>query len=46
LLAAQIIGTFDETVAGKLIEYKKSLVQSVEEKVQKLKSQLPNGFDK
>jgi 5-(carboxyamino)imidazole ribonucleotide mutase len=37
LLAAQIIGTFDETVSKKMIDYKASMEKEVLEKVSKLK---------
>jgi 5-(carboxyamino)imidazole ribonucleotide mutase len=37
ILAAQIIGSFDNTVAGKLIDYKKEMEQEVLTKVDKLK---------
>lgn len=46
ILAAQIIGASDETVAQKIIEYKNSLNEEVLGKVTKLKGQgLPNAFD-
>ncbi len=37
ILAAQIIGAFDETVATKIADYKKGLNDEVTEKVEKLK---------
>jgi 5-(carboxyamino)imidazole ribonucleotide mutase len=37
ILAAQIIGSFDNTVAGKLLDYKKEMEQEVKTKIVKLK---------
>lgn len=46
ILAAEIIGTSDETVSKKISEYKKTLHEEVIEKVDKLKSQgWENKFD-
>jgi 5-(carboxyamino)imidazole ribonucleotide mutase len=46
LLAAQIIGTFDETVSQKMITYKANLEKEVLEKVDKLKKEgWANDFD-
>lgn len=46
ILAAQIIGTFNETVAKKLDELKKNMTKDVMQKVKSLKkSGLPNNFD-
>lgn len=46
LLAAQIIGTYDEIVSKKMIEYKASLEREVLEKVGKLKKDgWENSFD-
>jgi 5-(carboxyamino)imidazole ribonucleotide mutase len=46
ILAAQIIGAFDETVAGKLMAFKKRMNEEVIEKVSALKARgLPNSFD-
>lgn len=46
LLAAQIIGTYDEIVSKKMIEYKTSLEREVLEKVGKLKKDgWENSFD-
>jgi 5-(carboxyamino)imidazole ribonucleotide mutase len=46
LLAAQIIGTFDEGVSKKMMDYKASLEKEVLEKVSKLKKDgWENGFD-
>lgn len=47
LLAAQIIGSADETISAKMIAYKQSLDKEVLDKVNKLKNEgLPNEFDK
>jgi 5-(carboxyamino)imidazole ribonucleotide mutase len=46
ILAAEIIGTFDEAVFKKIIDYKKTLTTDVMEKVKKLKEDgWGNGFD-
>lgn len=46
ILAAQIIGTFDETVAGKMQQYKDQIKTEVEEKVAALKAAgHANDFD-
>jgi 5-(carboxyamino)imidazole ribonucleotide mutase len=45
LLAAQIIGTFDDAVATLLEQYKKQLQTDVEAKVMKLKEDWTNDFD-
>lgn len=46
LLAAQIIGTFDEAVAQKIAAYKKGLADEVQQKVEGLRSGgWANGFD-
>jgi 5-(carboxyamino)imidazole ribonucleotide mutase len=46
LLAAEIIGTFDDAVSKKVSEYKKSLTDEVIGKVEKLKNDgWKNGFD-
>ena len=47
ILAAQIVGTFNNVVAEKLAIYKAGLVASVEEKIQQVKAAgWPNNFDK
>src|SRR3954453_13551872 len=46
ILAAQIIGTSNAAVADALLRYKEELNNSVEEKVKKLITEYPNGFDK
>ncbi len=47
ILAAQVIGTSDESVSKKISEYKKMLDKEVTEKVQKLKKDgWENSFDK
>jgi 5-(carboxyamino)imidazole ribonucleotide mutase len=46
ILAAQIIGTSNATVADALVRYKEELNNSVEEKVKKLIADFPNGFDR
>ena len=46
LLAAEIIGTFDETVSQKLVDYKLNMQEEVLKKVQKLKHEgLDNFYD-
>ena len=46
LLAAQIIGAFDEEVGKKVAAYKEKMVQEVEEKIHHLQTAgWPNGFD-
>jgi 5-(carboxyamino)imidazole ribonucleotide mutase len=46
ILAAQMIGTFDEAVSGKLHAYKQQLNGDVEQKVQQLRAAgWPNTFD-
>lgn len=46
LLAAEIIGTFDETISQKLVDYKLSMQEDVLKKVQKLKHEgLDNFYD-
>lgn len=46
ILAAQMIGAFDETVGKRLAEYKQQLTHEVEEKVAHLQSAgWPNTFD-
>ena len=45
ILAAQIIGTNDNTVAEKLQEYKNELKEDVQKKVTGMKSTWPNEFD-
>ncbi len=47
ILAAQIIGCFDERVGKKIAEYKQQLNNEVEDKVRNLQSAgWNNGFDK
>lgn len=45
LLAAKIIGSFDEKVSAKLAEYQKGLETKVLATVETLKEQHPNGYD-
>lgn len=46
ILAAQIVGAFDETVGKKITDYKQGLSDEVETKIQNLRgSGWPNGFD-
>lgn len=45
LLAARIIGSFDEKTAVKLNEYQKQMTLTVENKIKFLKGQYPNTFD-
>lgn len=46
LLAAQILGAGDATIAGRLDTYKKALADKVGEGIAVLKQQYPNGFDR
>ncbi len=46
ILAAEILGSFDETISGKLADYKNSLNNEVMAKVEKMKKDgWNNGFD-
>lgn len=46
ILAAEILGTFDETISQKIADYKKSLSNEVIEKVEKMKKDgFENKFD-
>ena len=46
ILAAQILGVFDEAIGKKIAAYKQQLNNEVEEKIQHLRSAgWPNGFD-
>ncbi|AYD48489.1 5-(carboxyamino)imidazole ribonucleotide mutase [Arachidicoccus soli] len=45
LLAAQILAIADESLAERYSTYKKQLQQSVDEKINHLKSEWPNEFD-
>jgi 5-(carboxyamino)imidazole ribonucleotide mutase len=46
ILAAEIIGAFDETTGNKITAYKQQLTSEVEEKIGNLRSGgWPNGFD-
>ncbi|RYZ20393.1 MAG: 5-(carboxyamino)imidazole ribonucleotide mutase [Chitinophagaceae bacterium] len=45
ILAAQLIGAFDETVGNKMAEYKLQLEAEVNQKVATLQGRWPNGFD-
>ncbi len=45
ILAARMMGSFDKTVAEKLLEYQQNLTQSVEEKIEKVKGEFKNDFD-
>lgn len=46
ILAAEIIGAFDGQIAEKIIGYKASMLTEVEQKIQHLQQEWPNGFDK
>ena len=46
ILAAQILGSFDENIAVKLVNYKDQLQEEVLEKVKKLTGNFKNEFDK
>jgi len=45
ILAAEIIGTFDENVSLALEKYKQTMQEEVLHKVKKLKAEWPNDFD-
>ena len=45
LLAARILGSFDQEISEKMLDYQHKLAEAVEEKIQKVKSQYPNQFD-
>jgi 5-(carboxyamino)imidazole ribonucleotide mutase len=46
ILAASIIGTFDEAVSAKVLAYKRSLENEVLQKIEKIKKEgWPNTFD-
>lgn len=45
ILAAEIIGTFDENVSLALEKYKQTMQEEVLHKVEKLKAEWPNDFD-
>jgi 5-(carboxyamino)imidazole ribonucleotide mutase len=45
LLAAQIIGAFDPSIASKMADYKTEMKHAVEEKAAGMKSKWPNQFD-
>ncbi|MBS1745831.1 MAG: 5-(carboxyamino)imidazole ribonucleotide mutase [Bacteroidetes bacterium] len=45
IIAAEIIGTSDKTVADKLINYKTDMEKSVLEKAKNLSAKWPNNFD-
>lgn len=45
LLAARILGLSDKEVQTRIIDYQNEMTQSVEEKIQKVKSDYPNSFD-
>ena len=45
LLAAQIIGAFDASIATKMANYKTDMKHAVEEKAAGMKSKWPNQFD-
>jgi len=46
ILAARMIGSFDESVSEKLAEYQQDLTKSVEEKIEKVKWEFKNNFDR
>ena len=45
ILAARIVGSFDESISEKIIDYQQNLEEQVNEKIQKIKFQFPNTFD-
>ncbi|MEN9686604.1 MAG: hypothetical protein RLZZ28_2390 [Bacteroidota bacterium] len=46
ILAAQIIGINDSSIASQLVQYKKSIEQEVQQKIDQLQKDWPNEFDK
>lgn len=46
LLAGKMIGSFDEEISNRLIEYQQNLTRSVEEKIEKVKWEFKNEFDR
>lgn len=46
ILAAQIIGSFDEKISQNIADYKENLKAKVQESIQSLKSDFKNDFDK
>lgn len=46
ILAARMMGSFDESVSEKLTEYQQDLTKSVEEKIEKVKWEFKNNFDR
>ncbi len=46
IVAAQIIGTFDENISSKMRDYKNQLEASVLDKVKKISEEWTNDFDK
>ena len=45
ILAANILGAFDESIAKKLAAYKAELAEKVMDGVAQLKNKYPNSFD-
>ena len=45
LMAARILGSVDEKVFDKLNQYNRDLTQSVEEKIEKVRTEYKNTFD-
>ena len=45
LMAARILGSTDENVFDKLNQYNRDLTQSVEEKIEKIRTEYKNTFD-
>lgn len=45
LLAARIVGTYDEEVATKMKNYRTSLEEKVNENIEEVKKSYPNNFD-
>lgn len=45
ILAARMIGSFDEQVSAKMSAYQQEMTQAVEAKIQKVKSEYKNDFD-
>lgn len=46
ILAGKMIGSFDEEISNRLIEYQQNLTRSVEEKIEKVKWEFKNEFDR
>lgn len=45
ILAARIVGSFDESISTKMSAYQQEMTQAVETKIQQVKSEYKNSFD-